>query len=193
MRVVLPGEADAAEHLHAVLGVLERGVERERERGRRRGERDASPGRRRRAPRPTPRHARARPDSSMSAQWCFTPWNCPIGRPNCTRSFAYSAAVSTHHCATPDRVGRDEHRREVDARARASTPVEHVRSPAPRPSTATSRDPSGGIDARAARAPTTASPTSSATHTGVVRSGRAHRRHHDVGEVPLSTGREVAR
>ena len=39
MRVVLPREADAAVHLHAVLRVLEGGVERERERGRRR-ERD---------------------------------------------------------------------------------------------------------------------------------------------------------
>ena len=37
----------------------------------------------------------------MSAQRCFTPWNWPIGRPNCTRTFAYSAAVSTHHCAMP--------------------------------------------------------------------------------------------
>ena len=37
----------------------------------------------------------------MSAQRCFTPWNWPIGRPNWTRAFAYSAAVSTHHCATP--------------------------------------------------------------------------------------------
>ena len=34
MRVVLPREADAAERLHAVLGVQERGVERERGRGR---------------------------------------------------------------------------------------------------------------------------------------------------------------
>ena len=39
MRVVLPREPDAAVHLHAVLGVLVRGVERKRERGRRR-ERD---------------------------------------------------------------------------------------------------------------------------------------------------------
>ena len=26
--------------------------------------------------------------TSMSAQWCFTAWNMPMGRPNCTRSFA---------------------------------------------------------------------------------------------------------
>ncbi len=26
--------------------------------------------------------------TSMSAQWCFTAWNVPMVRPNCTRSFA---------------------------------------------------------------------------------------------------------
>ena len=28
----------------------------------------------------------------QSASRCFTPWNEPIGRPNCSRSFAYSTA-----------------------------------------------------------------------------------------------------
>ena len=37
----------------------------------------------------------------MLAQRCFTAWNWPIGRPNCMRVRACSAAVSTHHCATP--------------------------------------------------------------------------------------------
>ncbi len=39
--------------------------------------------------------------TSMSAHRCFTPWNWPIGRPNCRRTAAYSAAVSTHHPAPP--------------------------------------------------------------------------------------------
>ena len=101
MRVVLPGEADAAERLHAVLGVEERGVERERGGRPRSRARRRCPRRRRRGPRPTtaPRASSVR--ASMSAHRCFTPWNWPIGRPNCTRTFAYSAAVSTHHCATP--------------------------------------------------------------------------------------------
>ena len=96
-----------AEHLDAVLRVRERGVDRERDRD----------GRHEREPLPAlvarpalgPRrvdHAAASArelDSrlTMSAHLCFTPWNCPIGRPNWTRTLAYSAAVVTHHCATP--------------------------------------------------------------------------------------------
>ena len=38
---------------------------------------------------------------AMSAQWCFTAWNEPIGLPNCVRSFAYSAARSSACSATP--------------------------------------------------------------------------------------------
>ena len=101
VRVVLPREADAAEGLHAVLAVQERGLERER------GRRPRSRRSRRCRPRATARaasHTAARASSvraSMSAQRCFTPWNWPIGRPNCTRTLAYSAAVSTHHCAMP--------------------------------------------------------------------------------------------
>ncbi len=38
---------------------------------------------------------------SMSAQRCLTAWKCPMGRPNCSRTRAYSAAVSTHHAAAP--------------------------------------------------------------------------------------------
>ena len=39
--------------------------------------------------------------TSMSAQRCFTAWNDPIGRPNCTRSFAYSTAISSARAAPP--------------------------------------------------------------------------------------------
>ena len=51
---------------------------------------------------------RFRARTSMSAQRCFTAWNWPMGRPNCMRVRACSAAVSTHHCATPSAFGRGE-------------------------------------------------------------------------------------
>ena len=37
----------------------------------------------------------------MFAQWCFTAWNVAIGRPNCSRTLAYSAACSVTSRATP--------------------------------------------------------------------------------------------
>ena len=39
--------------------------------------------------------------TSMSAQRCFTAWKLPIGRPNCTRSLAYSTDRSSTRCAMP--------------------------------------------------------------------------------------------
>ena len=104
--VVLPRVADAAEHLDAVLGAPER--------------RPRWPARPRRpGPRPSPAsspssnaraasHTAARAASratSMSAQRCFTAWNCPIGRPNCTRTWAYSAAVVDAPVGDADRHG----------------------------------------------------------------------------------------
>ena len=55
--------------------------------------------------------------SSMSAHLCLTPWNCPIGRPNCSRTFAYSAAVSTHQAAPP------AHSAAMSVTARSTTAV----------------------------------------------------------------------
>ena len=37
----------------------------------------------------------------MSASRCLTAWNWPMGRPNWTRTLAYSVAVSRHHRAPP--------------------------------------------------------------------------------------------
>ena len=38
---------------------------------------------------------------AMVAHRCLTAWNSPIGRPNCLRVLAYSAAVPLHQAATP--------------------------------------------------------------------------------------------
>ena len=38
---------------------------------------------------------------AMVAHRCLTAWNEPIGRPNCLRVLAYSAAVPLHQAATP--------------------------------------------------------------------------------------------
>ena len=37
----------------------------------------------------------------MSAHLCLIAWNEPIGRPNCTRTFAYSTDISSTFCAPP--------------------------------------------------------------------------------------------
>ncbi|CFS26565.1 Uncharacterised protein [Mycobacterium tuberculosis] len=37
----------------------------------------------------------------ISAHLCLIAWNCPIGRPNCSRILAYADAVSVAHRATP--------------------------------------------------------------------------------------------
>ncbi len=37
----------------------------------------------------------------MSAHLCLMAWNEPIGRPNCTRTFAYSTDISSTFCAPP--------------------------------------------------------------------------------------------
>ena len=39
--------------------------------------------------------------TAMSAARCLTAWNWPMGRPNWTRTLAYSVAVSRHHRAPP--------------------------------------------------------------------------------------------
>ncbi len=62
--------------------------------------------------------------TSMSAHRCFTAWNEPIGRPNCTRSFAYSTAISSARDAPPS-ISSD-----VAVAPRSSNAV--TRSPPPR-------------------------------------------------------------
>ena len=89
MRVMLPGAADAAEHLDAVLDVCLRGGDADA-RGQRRGDRELVV---------IPESAAARAASaaatsacsarhSISAHRCLTAWKLPIGLPNCSRTLA---------------------------------------------------------------------------------------------------------
>ena len=58
----------------------------------------------------------------MSAHLCLIAWNEPIGRPNCTRTLAYSTDISSTFCAPPI-ISFDERDRglvERLARTRAS-------------------------------------------------------------------------
>ena len=119
---MLPGVADPAEHLDALLGAPDRGVDRHH-RGHTGGELALPP----RAARPSPPgpapsgpavpgsvvpgSARAASQTaaaacsaavSIRAQRCFTAWNWPIGRPNWWRILAYSLAARVAQSAMPD-------------------------------------------------------------------------------------------
>ena len=79
VRVVLPGEADAAEDLDAVLGVVRRRRPARTPRQPRRSA-AARPGvRRSRGPHPRPVPRRPRPGTACRAHRCLTAWNEPIG------------------------------------------------------------------------------------------------------------------
>ena len=87
--------------------------------------------------------------ASRSASLCLTPWNCPMGRPNCTRVRACSAATSRHHPRSP---------------ASSAAAITSARSRTSSPSTP-ARTRSGGT--------TTASRTTSADRRVGSRHGRA--------------------
>ena len=119
--VVLPGEADAAEHLDRA-GARPRRASRPRTPGpwSRRG--GARPGRRHRTPSTrSTRDARASSTArSMSAHRCCTAWNVPIGTSNCRRSLAYSTASSSAPRRRADAV--DDHRRRRAGRPSPRSP-----------------------------------------------------------------------
>ena len=90
--VVLPGEADPSEYLDALLGAVGRRIEGQYTRHLR--AQGALVARRRAV---VSDHAAAAShataaacstSTSMSAKACLTAWNCPMGRPNCTRTLA---------------------------------------------------------------------------------------------------------
>ena len=117
--VVLPGEADAAVHLDAVLRAVLRGDGGQRG-GDRGGELESAVVARRRASSmaraASHTAAVARSVSAiMPAHLCLMAWNWPIGLPNCSRILAYSDAVSVAQRATPMHSADSS----VDIRARA--------------------------------------------------------------------------
>ena len=102
MRVVLPGDADTAEHLDAVLGVgLGRLDARWPRRPRRRWTAADRRSRRRRLAASPAATAACSERSSISAHMCLMAWKLPIGLPNCSRTFAYSVAVRSVQRASP--------------------------------------------------------------------------------------------
>ena len=68
--------------------------------------------------------------TSMSAQRCFTAWNEPIGRPNCTRSLAYSTAIPSARWAPPSRSAAVKVAPRSISRSRAASPPKGMREQA---------------------------------------------------------------
>ena len=67
--------------------------------------------------------------SSISAHRCLTAWKLPIGLPNCSRTLAYSTAVSRHQRVTPDASAAPY----VTAVRRTASPVSPDTSTTPSP------------------------------------------------------------
>ncbi len=73
-------------------------------------------------------------DTAMLAQWCLTAWYMAIGRPNCSRTLAYSAACSVHSRATPtasaatSRRLRSTRARRAPGRTSQGEPVKDTRA-----------------------------------------------------------------
>ena len=131
---MLEGEPDPAEHLDAGLGDLDRAVEARSPRRRRR----RTPTARRRPTRaPATSHAAAvtaSAVSSISAHRCLTAWKLPIGLPNCSRTLAYSTAVSQAPAGHAGRLrGGERHRRTTDQLARSGRAPASPSAGRPRP------------------------------------------------------------
>ncbi len=101
MEVVLPGVPDAGEHLRAALGDVDPGVAHPRL-----GHADdlagVLPGSLHRSDGGGARRPCWPPSERlMSANWCFTAWKEPIGRPNAVRSTAYWRVSSKRASIAP--------------------------------------------------------------------------------------------
>ena len=57
----------------------------------------------------------------MLAQWCLMAWNVAMVRPNCSRTLAYSTAVSTQSVAPPTASAANSARAQASASAAAPT------------------------------------------------------------------------
>ena len=101
--------------------------------------------------------------SSISAHMCLMAWKLPIGLPNCSRTFAYSTAVSNVQRATPAVSAastvavRSSNRRRETASAVAGTEFSVTRASGREKSVAVSR--STVTPSAAASTMTTSSPT----------------------------------
>ena len=129
VRVVLPGEADAAVHLDAVLGAALSGGRRQRG-GDGGGELESAVPQTSFSDRRASSMARAASHTAavarsvsaiISAHLCLMAWNCPMGRPNCSRILAYAAAVSVAQRATP--IASADSSVEISARAMVAAQV----------------------------------------------------------------------
>ena len=63
--------------------------------------------------------------TSMLAAWCLTAWNVPMVRPNCSRTLAYSTAISRAGPADADRLGDGQ---DPEHRARLAAAPRNTRS-----------------------------------------------------------------
>ena len=109
----------------------------------------------------------------MSAHRCLMPWNCPIGRPNCSRTFAYSAAVCSAQAATPHASAA----RTTEARSRTvAVSTARIRAPGTRaPRAVISAVGRVGSALSWTRLPSPAVSVSTATHTVPVADSAARR------------------
>ena len=98
---MLPGEADAAVHLHVELGAQVGGRHGQRRRHRRGATRTARRPPTRRGPRPTPRPSPARWPRACWRSGASPPGTWRSGGRTARRSLAYAAAGSVHSRATP--------------------------------------------------------------------------------------------
>ena len=182
--VVLEGEADPAEHLDAGLRDRDRAVEARPPRRRARRTRAA------RRPRVAARaasQAAAVTDSlvsSISAHRCLIAWKAPIFWPNCSRTPAYSTAVSRHHRAIPEASAAASvtTQRAAAGRRRGPGTTVAVRSRSGRP-TRPSRVRSG----------VTAGLSVDAVEVGTSTHRRPRRRRQRVGRDPGRRGRPRSR
>ena len=133
--------------------------------------------------------------TSMSAQRCFTAWKLPIGRPNCTRSLAYSTAMSIARDAPPEHLGRRVRRAPVEQRVDRVRLAEQARPGVPsRRSQPSSRVRSiAGSRAGRSRSPrstsNSAGPSSvSATTTATVADGAYGVGSRPSGQPPVGAG-----
>ena len=105
--------------------------------------------------------------TKASASRCVTAWNEPIGRPNATRLFAYSAVSSSARSITPDCTAHSPTVARATSQSATSAPAHRRRAPGRRPG----RSPSSTTRPAAAKS---VSRCGSTAHPGVRRRDQEH-------------------